>query len=153
MRTTVKTTLMRIGTIKGTENREQKIRISTYQKLCIVEYTVSDRLKLIEQAYSLFSVPYSFYCAESLSIAVDYRARTTWQARTKRHNSSAPTKHYSPRNKRSRPMGVYLEVIRANTCSLNDIQKLIFPKVLQKLHNGKGFFNSQGKFHNCPEPT
>ena len=42
-------------------NREQRIRISIYQKSCIVEYTVSNRLKF------LFSVPYSFYCAEPLT--------------------------------------------------------------------------------------
>ena len=33
--------------IKGIENREQRIRISTYQKSCVVEYTVSDRLKFL----------------------------------------------------------------------------------------------------------
>ena len=49
--------------LKGIGNRELRIRISTYQKSCIVEYTISDRLK-----FSLFilSVPYSFYCVESL---------------------------------------------------------------------------------------
>ena len=35
------------GSIKGTGNREQRIRISTYQKSCIAEYTVSDRLKFL----------------------------------------------------------------------------------------------------------
>ena len=34
-------------TIKETGNREQRIRISTYQKSCIVEYTVSGRLKFL----------------------------------------------------------------------------------------------------------
>jgi len=37
--------------MKGTGNREQKIRISIYQKLCIPQYMISDRLKF------LFSVP------------------------------------------------------------------------------------------------
>jgi len=41
--------------IKGKENRKQRIRISTYQKSCIVEYTVSDRLKFL---FSLFSVSF-----------------------------------------------------------------------------------------------
>ena len=50
--------------IKGTENREQRIRISTYQKSCIVEYTVSDRLKFF------FFVPCSFYCAELLIMKI-----------------------------------------------------------------------------------
>jgi len=34
-------------TIKGTGSREQRIRISPYQKSCIEEYTVSDRLKFL----------------------------------------------------------------------------------------------------------
>jgi len=34
-----------LSAIKGTENKEQRIKISTYQKSCIMEYTVSDRLK------------------------------------------------------------------------------------------------------------
>ena len=53
--------IKRLGASHNKRNREQKIRISTYQKSCIVEYTVSDRLK----SYSLFSVP---YCAELLNI-------------------------------------------------------------------------------------
>jgi len=53
---------VRGSALKGIENREQRIRISTYQKSCIVEYTVSDRLKF------LFSIPCSFYCAENLII-------------------------------------------------------------------------------------
>jgi len=44
-------------------NREQRIRISTYQKLCISQYMISDRLKFL----FLFSVLCFFYCAEPLS--------------------------------------------------------------------------------------
>jgi len=44
-----------LRTIKGIGNREQRIRISIYQKSCIVEYTISDRLKF------LFSVLYSLF--------------------------------------------------------------------------------------------
>jgi len=36
-----------LRTIKETGNREQRIRISTYQKSCIEEYIVSDRLKFL----------------------------------------------------------------------------------------------------------
>ena len=55
------------GTIKGTGNREQRIRILTYQKLFIPQYMISDRLKF------LFSVFYSPYCAElSSSFAAKY---------------------------------------------------------------------------------
>ena len=44
-----------LRTIKGTRNREQRIRISTYQKSCIIEYTVSDRLKFLFSVFrSLF---------------------------------------------------------------------------------------------------
>ena len=49
-----------VGIPHNKRNREQRIRISTYQKLCIVEYIISDKLKF------LFSVLCSFYCAESL---------------------------------------------------------------------------------------
>jgi len=40
------------GVLHNKRNREQRIRISIYQTLCIVEYTISDRLKF------LFSVPF-----------------------------------------------------------------------------------------------
>ena len=46
------------GSAQWKEQR-RRIRISIYQKSCIVEYIVSDRLKF------LFSVPCFFYCAES----------------------------------------------------------------------------------------
>ena len=36
-----------IGVPHNKRNREQRIRISTYQKSCIMEYTVSDRLKFL----------------------------------------------------------------------------------------------------------
>ena len=36
-----------LRTIKGIGNREQRIRISIYQKLCIVKYTVFDRFKFL----------------------------------------------------------------------------------------------------------
>ena len=49
-----------LRTIKGTGNREQGIRISTYQKLCIPQYMISDKLKF------LFFIPSSFDCAQSL---------------------------------------------------------------------------------------
>jgi len=67
--------------LKGIGNRELRIRISTYQKSCIVEYTVSDRLKfslfvlcslfllLCGVPYSLFSVSCSFYCVKPLRIS------------------------------------------------------------------------------------
>ena len=59
-------TEMRIVGILGAPhnkgNREQRIRISTYQKLCILQYMISDRLKF------LFSVLCSFYCAKPLRI-------------------------------------------------------------------------------------
>jgi len=42
-----------LHTLKGIGNRKQRIRILIYQKLCIVEYTISDRLKF------LFSVPFA----------------------------------------------------------------------------------------------
>ena len=44
------------GASHNKKNREQRIRISTYQKLCIPQYMISDRLKF------LFSVLCSFYC-------------------------------------------------------------------------------------------
>ena len=48
--------------IKGTGNREQRIRISTYQKLCIpcvLQYIISDRLKfLFSVLCSLFLLLY-----------------------------------------------------------------------------------------------
>jgi len=43
-------------TIKGTENK-----ISTYQKSCIVEYTISDRLKFL-YPYSQFFEEWGFIC-------------------------------------------------------------------------------------------
>ena len=52
----------RLHTIKGTGNRG---RISTYQKPCIPQCMISDRLIF------LFSVPYSFYCAELLRLTID----------------------------------------------------------------------------------
>ena len=59
-------TEMRIVGILGAPhnkgNREQRIRISTYQKLCILQYMISDRLKF------LFSVLCSFYCAKPFRI-------------------------------------------------------------------------------------
>jgi len=47
--------ILSLRTMKGIGNREQRIRIPIYQKSCIVEYTVSDKLKF------LFSVSYSLY--------------------------------------------------------------------------------------------
>jgi len=49
-----------LGAPHNKRNKEQRIRISTYQKLYIPQYMISDRLTF------LFSVPCSFYCAEFL---------------------------------------------------------------------------------------
>ena len=85
-----------------------------------------------------------------LSVVVDYRARTIWQARAKRHNLSRALTKQSLPAQQAIAMRVYLVIIHADTCSLSDTQKLISPKVLQKLPNK--FFDPQGKFHNCLEP-
>jgi len=48
-----------LHTIKGIENREQIMRISTYQKLCIQQYMIFDRLKfLFSVLCSLFLLTY-----------------------------------------------------------------------------------------------
>jgi len=39
-------------TIKGQGNREQRIRISIYQKLCIPQYMILDRLKFLGPAHN-----------------------------------------------------------------------------------------------------
>jgi len=48
---------IRLRTVKGTTNREQRIRISSYHVLWNTQF-------LIGNSYSPFSVPYSFYCVE-----------------------------------------------------------------------------------------
>jgi len=49
--------------MKGIGNRKQRIRISTYLKSCIMEYTVSDKLKFL-----FFPVLYSFVHSPSIGI-------------------------------------------------------------------------------------
>jgi len=42
----------KLRTIKGIGNREKRIRISIHQKSCIVEYTVSDKLKFLRRSHN-----------------------------------------------------------------------------------------------------
>jgi len=47
-----------------------------------------------------------------------------------------------PRITSNRDRWIYLAIVRADTYLFSDLQKLISPKVLRKLQNGRKFFDS-----------